>query len=74
MNEEKLIKEILKDLTHPIMKEEIDDNLYSDMQNDLGDDKPKYLDSRYQRTPWKYWSFLYLSLFYEIHVDILTKK
>jgi len=58
MNDEKIVEIVVKDVIdrpksvigHPMKREDYDDeNLYSDYQNDLGDDKPKYNDPQMQR-------------------------
>jgi hypothetical protein len=60
MNDEKLIKDVIKDTvssdvvdemaSYPAKKNQIN-GVYYDYQNDLGDNKPKYTDSTKQREP-----------------------
>jgi len=49
-NREIVVGSIMREvLGHPADRDRTDDNLYSDVQNQLGDDKPKYLDPQMQR-------------------------
>ena len=55
MNDESLIKEIIEEyvdevIGHPIERKDIPVNSYSDVHNDLGDDKPVYHDPQRQRS------------------------
>ena len=53
MDDEKFIEEIVEEVIgHPKERKEIEDNLYSDVNNELAINKPKYLDPQLQRMQW----------------------